>query len=280
MHDTPFVNQGQDIEDYLPVGALKSTANDSLVTYNIANVTMTSTGTTWQAYGSHAGVSVNITMEVSGQEFLHVGNFSQLSDCPLDTPSANSNCTGSAGGIVHAVATGTISFNDTTLVLDQAYSVHERLIQGGSVPSRIQNSDGIGAFWMHAWGQRLSFFTFTADTQYATGEVTIDGQTYVSSGVANTSIETIGSWLDPKSNQLIPYKWTTFAILDFGRMDATVTAYGRLYYYWVRDGGLIITYQFVADAETTFVYTNGTTISEEQPAFIEYFRTFYIQTHQ
>jgi len=44
----------------------------------------------------------------------------------------------------------------------------------------------------------------------------------------------------------------------------------------MRKGGLIIIYQYLADAKTSFMYTNGTTVTGDQVALIEYFRTVYI----
>ena len=69
-----------------------------------------------------------------------------------------------------------------------------------------------------------------------------------------------------------------YANFPNGRMDSYVTGFGRLYYYWMRKGGLITIYQYLATAETIFTYPNGTSVSETQVAFIEYFRTIYIST--
>jgi len=175
--------------------------------------------------------------------------------------------------------TGTFSYNDTTVTVDTAYGVHERIIQAGAVPSRILNCLGNGATWIHGWGETIDNWVFLVDFGPLTQSlVNIDGETTSATGIANASITETGHWLDPKSNQLVPYKWHTFAEVENGRMDSYVTAFSRLYYYWMRKGGMIITYQYLADAVTTFTYPNGTIITESQVAFIEYFRTVYIST--
>ena len=43
-----------------------------------------------------------------------------------------------------------INFNDTTLTVDAAHGVHERLAQAGEVPSLIINCLGTGSTWIHS----------------------------------------------------------------------------------------------------------------------------------
>jgi hypothetical protein len=284
MSDTSFVNIGQDVEDYAPIGTLKTEYNQSQVAYTFDNFTLTTLGTgsskkTWEAKGSRGGVAVDLAMEQRGQEDYHAGAFSDLEGCSPNTTSSNYNCTGFFGGIVHMDVTGTLSFNGSTITIDQAYGVHERIMQAGSVPSRIETCSGTGALWLHGWGKQLSYFAFTTDFgPLAESMVVIGDESFATSGIQNTSIESTGTWFDPKTNQVNPYKWHAFTNLPNGRMDSYVTSYGRLYYYWLRKAGMILVHQYIADAETTFTYNNGTIVSESQVAFMEYFRTIYIST--
>jgi hypothetical protein len=152
-------------------------------------------------------------------------------------------------------------------------------MQAGSVPSRIETCSGTGDLWLHGWGKHLSYFAFTTDFgPLAESMVVIGDESFATSGIQNTSIESTGTWFDPKTNQVNPYKWHAFINLPNGRMDSYVTSYGRLYYYWLRKAGMILVHQYIADAETTFTYNNGTIVSESQVAFMEYFRTIYIST--
>ncbi|EXJ90058.1 hypothetical protein A1O3_03126 [Capronia epimyces CBS 606.96] len=283
MHDTPFVNTGQNIEDYYDVGTLQSTGNASTVAYSIANTTLSYDGDTqtWRAYGTHAGVTVDITMTSVADEFLHAGSFANLAGCAANTTATNYNCSGIAGGIIHATATGTIAYNGTTTTLDQAYAVHERIIQARTVASRIQNAWGNGAYWLHAWGRHFSFWSFDADLgSYASGMLTIGNRTYVTSGANNPNVtrSQTDEWLDPKSHQLVGTAWRVSIATDLGLLESQVTGFGRLYYYWVRKGGLIITTQVIADAESTLTFKNGSVLHDHQFAFVEAFRTMYIAT--
>jgi len=219
-------------------------------------------------------------MQQHGLETYHAGAWENLKNCSPNTTATNYNCTGDFGGIVHFKdVKGTISFNDTVLTVDTAYGVHERLIQAGEVPSRILNCLGTGATWIHGWGEKLDNWVFNVDFGPLTQSlVNIDNTSVPNTGIVNTSMSETSHWIDPKSNQLIPQSWHVFSNNENGRLDSYVAAYGRLYYYWLRRGGLITIYQYLADAETTFTYPNGTQVSEHQFAFVEYFRTIYIST--
>ncbi|KAF2815547.1 uncharacterized protein BDZ99DRAFT_516266 [Mytilinidion resinicola] len=284
--DTPFVNVGQDLEDYAPIGTLTSTYNNSNVEYTFEDFTLGSQDSipshvkTWNANESRGGGTVSLTMQQHGDEVYHAGAFEGLSNCSPNETATNYNCTGNFGGIVHINdVTGTLSYNDSTVTIGTAYGVHERILQAGAVPSRILNCLGNAATCIHTWGEKIDSWVFSVDFGPLTQSlVNIDGETMATTGIANTSLAETAHWLDPKSNQLVPYKWHSWAGMSKGRIDSYVTAFGRLYYYWIRKGGMIITYQYLANAVTTFTYPNGTTISESQVAFIEYFRTAYIST--
>lgn len=215
-----------------------------------------------------------------GNEVYMAGAFNDLENCNPNTTSTNYNCTGDFGGNVHFKdVAGTIGFNDTTLTVDTAYGVHERLIQAGAVPSRVLNSWGNGATWLHSWGPTFDNFVFTVDLgPLSQASLSIDNITTATTSTANTSISETAHWIDPKTHQLIPSAWHAWADLENGRVDNYLTAFGRLYYYWLRKEGLIMIYQIMCDSESTFTYPNGSFITEKQVAFVEYFRTIYIST--
>jgi hypothetical protein len=169
MNDTPFVNIGQDIEDYAPIGTVTAFQNSSYVEYTFEDFKFGAQDTTsrekiWLARGSRGGVTVDILMPQHGDEIYHAGAFTDLENCSPNTTSTNYNCTGDFGGIVHTSGvTGTFSYNDTTVTIDTAYAVHERLIQAGAIPSRVLTCGGNGATWIHSWGNRLDTWAFTTD---------------------------------------------------------------------------------------------------------------------
>lgn len=288
MHDTPFVNIGQDVEDNAPLGTIQYSSNSTTERYTFEGFTLTSSGAgtkpkTWTANGSRGGVTVNINnMSEHGDEYFHAGAFSDLSGCNPQTTATNTDCTGYFGGIVHEnKVTGTISFNDTTLTIDTAYGVHERIMQAGSVPSRIVNCMGNGFTWLHSWGPKLDEFIFTVDTGGPLFEASynVDGMmTQAATGVVNASIAETAHWIDPKTNSVQPTAWHGFINGPTGRLDAYVQAFGRLHYYWVRTGGLIQVTQFICNGTSTFTFPNGTVMTEQHVAFVEYARTSYIQT--
>ncbi|KAI9743689.1 MAG: hypothetical protein M1818_003005 [Claussenomyces sp. TS43310] len=278
MHDTPFVNKGQDIEDYQPIGTLRTSESATQKNWTFEGRVFTSAPPLWKAQGTHGGVQVDLDMRQRGQEFYHAGLFSDLSDCAANASSANYNCSGSAGGIIHLDVTGSIVVGNDTLTIDTAYAVHERIIQAGSVPSRLASASGDGSNWLHGWGKELSYFAFTAaQGPYAIGMLNADNRTTVTSGATNVTIAETAHWLDPKTNQLNPYQWQTTALLSAGRLDSTVTAFGRSYYLWVRNGGTVLVHQFVANCVSTLTRPDGSTLTEDGVAFLEYMRTLYVQ---
>lgn len=285
MHDTPSVNVGQSLEDYYPVGEIKQAQDSKEATWDAGNITLSYDGrNVWRATGTHAGITVDITMKNTTDQYYHIAPFEKLQGCSAKTASENYHCSGKAGGIIHMSATGTIAYNKTVQTLDQAYGVHERIIMSNEVASRVSTSQGSGGSWLHSWGSKFTFFVFGFDAGkggYATKSmVNIDGESYVSAAFnnQNATLAAKDVWLDPKSHQVTTTAWDVNVFTPVGHLVSAVTGFGRLYYYWVRAGGLIITQQMIAEATATFTYNNGTVVSEKQFAFIEAFRTMYIAT--
>jgi hypothetical protein len=213
-----------------------------------------------------------------GDEFYHAGRFSELKGCSYETTATNYNCSGVGGGIVHVYASGHINANGTRLTIDSAQGVHERIIQAYEIPPRLDVGLGRGSFWLHGWSASFSFFSFTADTgPYAVGLVNLGNKTSVISGTDKVAIEQTGQWLDPKTYQVNPGGWHTFIQLENGRLEADVQPFGRLYYYWLRNGGLLLVNQYIADAVITYTPENGTVVTEHATAFLEYMKTVYLQ---
>jgi hypothetical protein len=89
--------------------------------------------------------------------------------------------------------------------------------------------------------------------------VNIDNELSVVSGADMAWIEETGLW----------------AITPKGRLDATVTAYGRGFYTWTRRGGILLVHQSVADCEAMFTRTDGTVQKSKQMANIGQIWTLY-----
>ncbi|KAE8331430.1 hypothetical protein BDV39DRAFT_201081 [Aspergillus sergii] len=278
MNDVPFVNKGQNLEDYRELGTMEVTYDDNLVTWKFENITLQFKSNHWNVKGSYAGVALDLQLEIRGKEFYHAGDFADLEGCDSETTATNYNCSGIAGGINHVYASGTINDNGTALVIDQAQGVHERIIQAKDVPSRLDIGLGRGSLWLHGWGEKFSWFTFTSDEgPYAVGMLNIGNGTHVTSGSLNVTIEERGHWLDSKTNVVNPSAWCTTAVLDTGVLEANVQAFGRVYYYWLRTGGLMIVNQMTADMTMTYTPYDGEPVMDKGRAFMEVMKTFYQQ---
>lgn len=264
MHDTVYVNKGQNIDDYHKVGTMVFTESKDLVTWTLAGRTFDSQPPNWRVKGWHAGVEVDLEFSQRGDAFYHCGEFSKMV-----------NGEGQAGYIVHCHVKGTVTTQEKSLTISNGHGVHERIIMAGRVPSRLHYMAGRGSCWLHGFGKELSFYILTRSlTHSATFMINVDGETVVSE---HAWLEEADFWLDPKTNQMNPRKWLLSATTAKGKMEATVTAYGRAFYTWTRLGGTLVVHQFLADCEAKFTRTNGSTIEEKQMASLEYMRTLYIQ---
>ena len=268
MHDTLYENKGQNIDDYHKVHSLKFNEQENQVTWSLAGrIFHTKSDGTFHVEGEHAGVKVDLHFTQRGDAFYHCGQFEKLSD----------KGEGLAGYVVHAQVKGTITIGEKKMTISKGHGIHERIIMGGRVPQRLHYMAGRGSNWSHAWGEKLSFYILTRSlTHSATFMLNVDGETITASG-QSAWLEEVGFWLDPKTNQTNPRQWRLEAQTEKGRLESTITAYGRGFYTWTRQGGTILVHQFVADAETKFTRNDGSVIEEKQVASLEYMRTLYIQ---
>ena len=267
MHDTPFVNKGQNLDDYLPPGTCIIKEEKDQVTWSNGGRIYIGKPPYWHLQGSHAGVKTNLIMEADSDGLYHHGRFEDL----------DSN-SGRAGYLVHAKVTGTIEVNGQTLTLEKAYGVHERILMGGNVPERIQFMMGRGLNWVHGWSDGFSWYVMAGDIgPNGKGYLKIDSELFVVQGVTNVWVEEISHWHDPKTRQLQPHKWHIWMITPKGRLDAILTGYARAYYTWTRRTGTLLVHQSMCDSTSTFTRTDGTVIKSEQLGMMEQMRTLYYQ---
>jgi len=148
MHDVPYINKGQNIDDYVKPGSLKIKEGEQ-VTWTNAGREFICQPPDYKIRGSHAGVKVKLDFKQSADGFYHCGPFEALK--------ADS---GIAGYIVHGRVSGTIEVKGKTLKVNNGFGVYERIIIGGKIPPRIDYNLG-GSQWTHGWGEEFSWYTLT-----------------------------------------------------------------------------------------------------------------------
>jgi hypothetical protein len=151
MHDTPYVNKGQNIEDYLPPGTIKIDEEETQVTWTNAGRIMIGKLPVWWVKGEHAGVKVDLTVDQRGPAFNHCGRFEDLDEI------------GGAGYIVHARVTGTVEHDGKILKIAEGHGLHERIIHAGLVPQRIDFMLGRGLNWIHGWGEEFTWYVISGE---------------------------------------------------------------------------------------------------------------------
>jgi len=267
IRDAPYINKGQNIDDYEKPGSMKIEESSDKVIWSNAGRTMECTPPLWKIGGTHAGVKVDLSFKQTSDAFFHCGTFESLA------PDS-----GMAGYVLHGRASGTIEVDGKVLKMVNAHGVHERIFMSNTVPRRVDYMGGRGEQWVHGFGEEFSWYMLTADVSgSSTAMVNIDGKLHTVTGKKDAWTHEIGYWHDPKTNQTNPHKWESFIITDVGRLDATVTAYKRGFYTWIRRGGTLVVHQYVADCKATFTKTDGTVIESNQVASFEYMRTLYKQ---
>jgi len=266
ISDRPYVNKGQNLEDYEKPGSLTIVESDDSVTWSNAGRTYTGKPPIYEIGGVHAGVKVNLTFKENSKALYHHGRFE---DCKPEV--------GDAGYLVHCDVTGTVEVQGKVYKIAKGYGVHERIIQYGVVPPRIDYMLGIGLSWAHGWSEEFSWYIMSGNGPMGKAYINIDGEVIVAEGQKNAWVEDTDRWLDPKTRQITPYKWRIQIITPKGRLDVAVVGYGRAFYTWTRSGGTLVVNQYVCDAESTFTRTDGTVIKTSQMASMEYMRTLYRQ---
>lgn len=266
MHDTPFINKGQSLEDYFKPGMMKIVESPREVRWSLGGREMICTEGAWQLRGDHAGVRTDIRFTPRGPGFFHVGRFEDL------------KAQGAAGYQAHMDAEGEIVVDGRVLKV-KGYAVHERiLLSFPTLPPRLKKNRGAGSNWMHSWGPEFSFYVLNAvEGGHATGMVMLGDKLFPTSGLDKIKVTELDHWIDPKSRERVPRKWHIAMQTPEGDLDATMAAYGRAYYYWLRLGGLMIVHQFMAESEASFTPRGGQPIHSQHLAHNELMRTFYEQ---
>ncbi|WP_404478042.1 hypothetical protein [Novosphingobium sp. BL-52-GroH] len=268
MHDTPFTNKGQSVEDYFAPGTMKIVETPTSVSWSIGGREMHTDGKTWRVTGEHAGVKTDLRFTPRGPGFFHVGRFEDLGTRP-----------GAAGYQAHMNAEGLIEFQGRVLKV-KGYAVHERIILSfPTLPPRLAKNRGAGSNWMHSFGDEFSFYILNAaEGGHATGMINMKGgEQYLAAGMENIVVEPIDVWVDPLTLQQLPRQWRIAMKTPQGDLHATMSANGRGYYYWMREGGLMIVNQFAGVSDATFTPKGGKAIVSRQLAHNEFMRTFYEQ---
>jgi hypothetical protein len=265
MHDTPFINKGQGLEDFHKPGSLRITEGGEATEWSIAGRSYVSSPPRWAIRGEHAGVRCDIEIAQRGPAFFHAGKFEELKD------------DGIAGFLVHGTATGEIEVNGRILKIS-GYAGHERILQLGRVPPRMVYMGGRGTNWMHGFGAEFTWMLYLADAgPLGSAMITFDDEQVICDDPGRISVTEIGHWLDPRSHQITPCKWRVTIRTDRGELEATINGYGRAYYPWVRRGGSIVCNQFMADAAAIFRYPDGSIVESKQLAVVDNVRQFYAQ---
>jgi len=267
ISDNPYVNKGQNLEDYLPPGSITVKEEKDQVTWSNAGRIMVGKPPNYELSGVHAGVKVNLHFKETSDALYHHGRFEDL------PPNE-----GRAGYLVHCKVTGSIEVQGKVLKIATGYGVHERILNAGIVPPRIDFMKGRGLNWSHGWSEEFSWYIMSGDMgPTGKGYVNIDGEVLVVQGVDKAWVNEVDHWLDPKTRQLAPYKWNIWLVTPKGRLDIVLNGYGRAFYTWTRLGGTLVVNQYVCDAVSTFTRTDGTVIKAKQMASMEYMRTLYRQ---
>jgi len=266
IRDRPYVNKGQNLEDYEKPGTLTITESDGAVTWENAGRTYTGKPPIYDLGGVHAGVKVNLRFKENSKALFHHGRFEDAK------PKS-----GDAGYLVHCDVTGSIEVNGEVLKIAKGYGVHERILTYGIVPERIDYMQGLGLSWAHGWSEEFSWYIMSGNGPMGKAYVNIDGDLVLAEGPKNAWVQDVDRWLDPKSRQVTPYKWRIDIITPKGRLDIEMTGFARAYYTWTRVKGTLVVNQFVADAVSVFTRTDGTVIKANQMASMEYMRTLYRQ---
>ncbi|KAE8331429.1 hypothetical protein BDV39DRAFT_201080 [Aspergillus sergii] len=265
MHATRFIDLGQNVEDFLPLGSFKVTETSKGAKWEAAGREFLSEPPHWYIRGEHAGVKTDLHLFNPSDGFFHLGLFE------------NWKPDGSAGYQTHLRAEGTIEYEGRKLRI-KGWAVHENLGFRGTtmgIPNRIGYMGDQGLYWAHGFSDEFSWYILSGHAERnATGMVVIDGKTIHATGQSNVWVETIKEWIDPESNQLVPCKWRTYLRAPEGLLETYCHSYSRTYYTWNRLGGVIVVYHLVGEAEATFTHADGRVLkAPKQLFFTEFMRT-------
>lgn len=266
MHDIPYVNKGQNIEDYQKPGTIVIKEDGDKTEWGTPERGFECHPPNWRVTGGHAGVKVDIKYTSNEPGFFHLGSFEDL-------PAKG----GLAGYVMHGKTEGTMEVAGKVHKF-KGYGVHERIIQSGIVPDRTHYMGGRGLNWMHSWSEDFSWYGFQGDVGSGafTGILYHGGKSYAVSGDQGGIEETL-YWLDPKSKIQIPYRWKVWFNTPVGRMESEVYGYGRGYYTWIRRHGTMVVNQYLADASSKLTLNDGSVVESKQQSMIEHMRTMYRQ---
>ncbi|KAF2488962.1 hypothetical protein BU16DRAFT_567925 [Lophium mytilinum] len=272
MHPNALtVNKGQNLEDYYKRGTIKIEEGAEHVKWMLGGITHHGAPPNWRVTGEQegTGLKVDLSFEQKNPAFYHCGLFEDL----------EAKKRKNAGYIVHTTVTGTFEVDGKVLKIAKGYGVHERIQQAGVVPDRTGYMAGRGLTWQHGFSDNLSFWLMRGDIGkgMSSGMINIGDKQIILHDPTSSGCEEAATWIDPVSRLVVPYQWRTWIRAKEGTLEAKIYAYGRSYYTWIRRGGTLVVNQFLADADVTFTYPDGTVLEEKCMVSIEHMRTLYRQ---
>ncbi len=263
MHAGNFINRGQDLQDYFQPGDLKVIEEADKVSWALGGREFIGAPPNWRIKGDHAGVACDITMAAMSPALWQFGRFSDLKG------------EGSSGYEQHCTAEGTIRFQGRELKI-KGYGNQEHVLFVGDTPRQVEAMSGKGISWAHGFGPEFQWYIMNGDAgKSALSRVLIEGREILCADAKQTWAEEIAYWHDPLSNMKVPYKWHIWMRTPKGVLDVIMSAYGRAYYVWVREGGTIVVYWYMADADGAFTFPDGRVVrSESMMCLLENMKTF------
>ena len=212
----------------------------------------------WEVKGEHLGVEVDLELTAIGSAVPYHGTWDKLAEA------------GVAGNEQLAKATGSITYQGETYVLDEGWAVRERTCLGKDfdVPSLLGQKEGY--IWGWCFSEALKLFCFAqGGSGHFAGRVFLTDRIVDFSG-EHTTVEVLKEWTDPKLRATFATDWRIAMESEEGRLEINVSTWSRYLFGFHLVDGFTNHFGALGRASGTFTASSGEVITiDDQIAYFE-----------
>lgn len=256
MRNNPFVANR--------MAPIKSFANFSVdwsgeaVTWRAGNREIICQPPYWRVKGEHMGIDVDIRISGQGKSIPYHGTWDQLPVC------------GVAGNEQLGKATGCITYQGETFVLDEGWAVRERtcLGKGFDVPSLLGAKEGYLWGWVFSEDIKVFCFAQSGSGHFAARVFHQDG--IIDFGAEHSQVIPLNSWTDPLTRATQTTGWRLRMHSDQGTLEFEAHTWSRYLFGFHLVKGYTTHTGALGRASGRFVFPDGRTIAiDDRIAYFE-----------
>ncbi|OCK74517.1 hypothetical protein K432DRAFT_409793 [Lepidopterella palustris CBS 459.81] len=243
-------------------GDVQITRTHDAVVYQLGKIKHVCKPPYWELTGEHNGVEFNLVAGGMGHAVPWKGEW------------ANVATKGGAGYGVPIWVEGTIRANGITHVIKNAQGCRDNFINTTDL-AKTYNERKINYYWIWCLDPAMRAMVYHIPGVRTHNEVNAQGED-VPFEDGETEITPLDWWLDPRTGVQVPTRWHLKMHAAAGTTDLVLQGGPRSLYSYLTKSGLSLHVGFLARANGTFTYQDGSVIQiKEAQSYVEWGRALF-----